>query len=200
MLANQVRCYQAVSVKGSLILIKRICIARAILKNPPILLLDEATSALDTESERIVQAALEKASANRTTIAIAHRLSTVRNADLIVVMREGAIIEIGSHSKLLQLDGVYSSLVKTQELDVGSSGSSAPTTTMNTPDLPEEKVVTEQKKTAKEFSVVVVDKNAALIENKDSKHRAMAKVAEKKGYTMRFIMLNRPEWIFYVLG
>lgn len=89
---------------------QRLSIARAILKNPPILILDEATSALDTESERLVQDALEKLMENRTSIVIAHRLSTVRNADLICVFQEGEIIERGNHQELMALNGIYKKL------------------------------------------------------------------------------------------
>ncbi|ORX63121.1 P-loop containing nucleoside triphosphate hydrolase protein [Hesseltinella vesiculosa] len=103
---------------------QRIAIARAILKNPKILLLDEATSALDTQSERLVQHALEVASKDRTTIVIAHRLSTVRNADNIVVMQKGVIVESGTHSQLVEAQGVYHGLVKKQEIAIASSGSS----------------------------------------------------------------------------
>ncbi|MDE6246976.1 MAG: ABC transporter ATP-binding protein/permease, partial [Muribaculaceae bacterium] len=93
---------------------QRISIARAILKNPPILILDEATSALDTESERLVQEALERLMKDRTTIVIAHRLSTITNADLICVMQDGKIIESGTHDQLLALGGQYQHLVKLQ--------------------------------------------------------------------------------------
>jgi subfamily B ATP-binding cassette protein MsbA len=93
---------------------QRLTIARAVLKNPPILILDEATSALDSESEKLVQDALDKLMQNRTTIVIAHRLSTVQHADEIVVMKEGRIIEQGSHEDLLLMGGEYEKLVELQ--------------------------------------------------------------------------------------
>ena len=90
---------------------QRVSIARAVLRNTPILILDEATSALDTESERLVQAALDQMMANRTTIVIAHRLSTIRHADKIVVMDAGQIVEAGTHEELLQAGGRYSRMI-----------------------------------------------------------------------------------------
>lgn len=93
---------------------QRISIARAVLKNPPILILDEATSALDTESEKLVQDALTKIMKNRTAIVIAHRLSTVKNADKIYVMQEGKIVEQGKHSELIEKGGIYKRLVDLQ--------------------------------------------------------------------------------------
>jgi ATP-binding cassette subfamily B protein/subfamily B ATP-binding cassette protein MsbA len=93
---------------------QRISIARAVLKNPPILILDEATSALDTESEKLVQEALENLMKHRTTIVIAHRLSTIRNADLICVMHEGRIVERGTHQELLSKNGYFKRLYDMQ--------------------------------------------------------------------------------------
>jgi ATP-binding cassette subfamily B (MDR/TAP) protein 1 len=98
---------------------QRIAIARSIIKQPPILILDEATSAIDVRTERIVQQALDRVSQNRTTIVIAHRLSTIRRADKIVVLRQGKLVEQGTHDELLKIDvGVYRSLVTAQDLAV----------------------------------------------------------------------------------
>ncbi|GGI57935.1 antibiotic ABC transporter ATP-binding protein [Winogradskyella haliclonae] len=96
---------------------QRLSIARAVLKNPPIMILDEATSALDTESERLVQVALENMMKNRTSIVIAHRLSTIQNADQIVVMSKGEIAEQGTHEELLAKGGVYKKLVEMQSFE-----------------------------------------------------------------------------------
>ena len=93
---------------------QRIAIARAILKNPSILILDEATSALDTESEKIVQEALERLMKNRTALVIAHRLSTIKHADHIVVLQQGCVVEEGTHDELLALNGLYSHLYSVQ--------------------------------------------------------------------------------------
>ena len=95
---------------------QRITIARAVLKNPPILILDEATSSLDTESEKLVQDAINNLMSNRTSIVIAHRLSTIRNADEIIVMKKGKIVERGDHKSLLELGGFYKKLVTMQEV------------------------------------------------------------------------------------
>ena len=93
---------------------QRICIARAFLRNAPLLVLDEATSALDTESERLVQAALDRLSAHRTVLAIAHRLSTIRHADEILVLDGGRVVERGCHDELVTMNGVYAKLVRGQ--------------------------------------------------------------------------------------
>lgn len=96
---------------------QRLSIARAVLKNPPIMILDEATSALDTESEKLVQQALENMMQNRTSVVIAHRLSTIQKADKIVVMQKGKIVEQGTHDELIAKDGTYSKLVMMQSFE-----------------------------------------------------------------------------------
>ena len=95
---------------------QRICIARAVLKNPPILLLDEATSALDTESEKLVQEALNKLMENRTSVVVAHRLSTIQNADEIIVIDNGKVVEKGTHKNLLENSKVYKKLIEIQQI------------------------------------------------------------------------------------
>ena len=96
---------------------QRLTIARALLRNPRILLLDEATSALDSESERLVQDALDKASQNRTTITVAHRLSTIQKADLIYVLDKGRVVEKGTHDELMAKRTEYFQLVQMQNLE-----------------------------------------------------------------------------------
>jgi subfamily B ATP-binding cassette protein MsbA len=96
---------------------QRLAIARAVLKNPPVMILDEATSALDTESEKLVQDALQKMMQNRTSLVIAHRLSTIKSADEIIVLDKGKMVERGTHKALLAQNGVYKKLIELQSFD-----------------------------------------------------------------------------------
>lgn len=102
---------------------QRIAIARAIIKKPIILLLDEATSALDSNSEQAVQKALDNLMVGRTTIIVAHRLSTIQSANMIAVLQNGEIVEYGDHDMLMKMDGAYYSLVQNQKMGKGKDGS-----------------------------------------------------------------------------
>ena len=96
---------------------QRLAIARAVLKNPPVMILDEATSALDTESEKLVQDALQKMMQNRTSLVIAHRLSTIKSADEIIVLNKGEIVERGTHKKMMAQEGMYKKLIDLQSFN-----------------------------------------------------------------------------------
>jgi ATP-binding cassette subfamily B protein/subfamily B ATP-binding cassette protein MsbA len=97
---------------------QRVSIARALLKDPPILILDEATASVDTATEKLIQEALERLMAHRTSFVIAHRLSTVRNADQILVLKAGQVIERGTHEELMDVDGLYAHLCRVQSTAV----------------------------------------------------------------------------------
>ncbi|CAF0950412.1 unnamed protein product [Brachionus calyciflorus] len=163
---------------------QRIAIARALVRNPKILLLDEATSALDNESESIVQAALDKARLGRTTIIVAHRLSTILNADVIFAFENGKIKEYGTHEDLMNLKGVYYKLVITQQAGAETDSSLS------------------------KINPIIVDKssndlndNQIRIGKKEVENDEKKKKEKKKDVSMlRVFALNKPEWFFILVG
>ncbi|CAN8248117.1 unnamed protein product [Cochlearia groenlandica] len=171
---------------------QRIAIARAILKDPRILLLDEATSALDAESERVVQEALDRVMVNRTTVIVAHRLSTVRNADMIAVIHRGKIVEQGSHSELLnENEGAYSQLIRLQEVKTESKRSEISNT------LGEESVSRGSSRgsgNSNDDSVSVVGLLA------DQEKSEMPKEQPQNVSITRIASLNKPETPTLILG
>ncbi|KAL5212613.1 hypothetical protein ABZP36_023460 [Zizania latifolia] len=174
---------------------QRIAIARAILKSPKILLLDEATSALDTESERVVQEALDLASMGRTTIVIAHRLSTIRNADIIAVMQYGEIKELGPHDELIANEnGLYSSLVRLQQTrdsnkvdEIGVSGNTSAVGQSSSHSM------------SRRFSAVSRSSSARSLgdaRDADNTEKPKRPVPSFR----RLLMLNAPEWKQALMG
>ncbi|KAL6629034.1 hypothetical protein ACP70R_028799 [Stipagrostis hirtigluma subsp. patula] len=173
---------------------QRIAIARAILKSPKILLLDEATSALDTESERVVQEALDLASVGRTTIVVAHRLSTIRNADSIAVMQSGEVKELGSHDELIANEnGLYSSLVRLQQTrdsreadDVGRTGSTSAVGHSSSHSM------------SRRFSAASRSSSARSIGDAEDDDDTTRKLPVPS--FRRLLMLNAPEWKQALMG
>jgi ATP-binding cassette subfamily B (MDR/TAP) protein 1 len=174
---------------------QRIAIARAIIKSPKILLLDEATSALDTESERVVQEALDLASVGRTTIVIAHRLSTIRNADMIAVMQYGEVKELGSHDELIANEsGLYTSLVRLQQTrdsrettEVGGTGSTSAAGQSSSHSM------------SRRFSAASRSSSGRSMgdaENDNSTDKSKLPVPSFR----RLLMLNAPEWKQALMG
>lgn len=168
---------------------QRIAFARAIVKSPRILLLDEATSALDLESERIVQEALEKVAVGRTTIIVAHRLSTIQNANVIAVVQNGQVMETGSHQELIRHEGIYSSLVHLQQTESEKTQDEGQVTTTRSPYSP--KIDFTSDPTASIFS------SADIAE---STQESTEKGNTREGQTSRTTLLQRllafscPEW------
>ncbi|NWU88536.1 MDR1 protein, partial [Upupa epops] len=179
---------------------QRIAIARALVRNPKILLLDEATSALDTESESVVQAALDKAREGRTTIVVAHRLSTVRNADLIAVFEGGVITEQGSHFELLDKKGIYYKLVNMQaiEAEVPSEKDENALSVKKSESEPEceESLTIGLRRRSTRRSI---KRPAAQNDESDEKTSSSNEVVPPAPF-LKILKLNKPEWPYFVVG
>ncbi|KAJ7408592.1 Multidrug resistance protein 1A [Willisornis vidua] len=180
---------------------QRIAIARALVRNPKILLLDEATSALDTESESVVQAALDKAREGRTTVVVAHRLSTVRNADHIAVFEGGVVAEQGSHVKLLERKGIYYKLVNMQaiEAEVPSSEKEKNALSVKNSDSEPEFEESLTKSLRRRSTRRSMKKTGEQNEDPDEKKGSPEEELPPASF-MKIMKLNKTEWPYFVAG
>ncbi|XP_015708893.1 ATP-dependent translocase ABCB1-like isoform X4 [Coturnix japonica] len=180
---------------------QRIAIARALVRNPKILLLDEATSALDTESESVVQAALDKAREGRTTVVVAHRLSTVRNADLIAVFDSGVVTEQGNHSQLIEKKGIYYKLVNMQAIETEdpSSEKGENAVSVNKRSGSQSSLDESLKKGLKRGSTRRSIKKPGEPNDTDGKDSSPAEELPPVSF-LKLMKLNKKEWPYFVAG